>query len=378
MLQLRSVAVLSVCLGLSAGLAASQQKPESDQKGADTAGDVPPAAAIPDLTLEVEKREKIAGIPPGMPTLAPTMPLEGGGMLVRYVHLPTGPPDAAHPFSLDPVMVRVKSAQETNRFDDSYPGLSGVVSDGRIAVSKNQVVLLVHAITNDEKLNAPDTRPHSFLVFYDLDGRLEKIAAVDVGPGVSAMGAFANGEILIAYSTYPGGGSMRRHLSFYDDKGEFQRELYQDNPDIGLKKEHQSFSFPAGRILAVFPYGDNLLVVYKAEKGVLLDELNPAGVVREWDLVLPQGAVSAGLVPSDGPYWLVSYEKAREGTGPAHYVDGIFEFDKATLEVVGNLTSSAPQILMGAVYQHGSEVVELLNDPKDYSAQFAVASIVGK
>jgi len=201
---------------------------------------------------------------------------------------------------------------------------------------------------------------------------------VDVGPGVSAMGAFANGEILIAYSTYPGGGSMRRHLSVYDDKGEFQRELYQDNPDIGLKKEHQSFSFPAGRILAVFPYGDNLLVVYKAEKGVLLDELNPAGVVREWDLVLPQGAVSAGLVPSDGPYWLVSYEKAREGTGPAHYVDGIFEFDKATLEVVGNLTSSAPQILMGAVYQHGSEVVELLNDPKDYSAQFAVASIVGK
>jgi len=377
MLRFRSVAVMSVCLGLLAGAAASQEKSETDKKGVDTAGDASPAAAIPNMTIEVDKREKIVGIPPGMPTLAPTLPLEDGGMLVRYVNLPAGAPDPSHPFSLEPVLVRVKSAQETNRFEDSYPGLSGVTTDGKIAVSKDQVVLLVRAITNDEKLNAPDTPPHSFLAYFELNGRLKKTVPVDVGRGVFAMGAFGNGEILIADDTRAGGNSMRKHLRVYNDKGEFQKELFQDDPNVDLKKADRSSS-ASGEIIELLPYGDNVLAVYRSGDGLLLDDLNPAGLVREWHLVLPQGDAAFQLVPSNGPYWLVSYEEDGQGSGHSHRVDGIFEFNKATSEIVANLTAPTPGILMGAVYQRDGVIVGLLNDPRDFSPQFAEASIGGK
>ena len=377
MLRICSVAVLSACLSLLAGLAASQQKPEATEKIVNTMEDGSPRAAIPNLTIEVEKREKIAGIPPGKPTIAPVLPLADGGMLVRYINMPTGPPDPdSYHFSFDPVLVRVKSAQETNQFDTSYPGLSGAVSLGKIAVSKDQVVLVVQAVTQEEKRNAPETQPHSFLVFYDLNGSVKKIAPVDVGPNISAIGAFANGEILICDSARAGGNSNRKHLSVYNDKGEFQKELFQDNPDTGLKQGDRS-SLPDGQMIAAFPYGDDLLAVYRADKGLLLDELNPSGVAREWDLVLPRETIPFMLIPSDGPFWLVSYEKTGQRVGSSHRVDGIFEFDKATSEVVGNLNSSTPEILMGAVYQRAGEIVGLLNDPKDYSPQFAVARIGG-
>src|ERR1039458_1023835 len=185
MLRFRSMTSLCVFLSLLTGMAASQQKAATDQKAGDTVGGVSPESAVPELTIEVVKRERIAGIPPAMPTLEPTFPLPDGGMLVRIVHLPTTQPDPVHLFKFDPEMYRIKSAQEINRFDDFYPGLSDVISDGKVAVSKNQVVLLVHAITNDEKRNAPDTPPHQFLVFYDFNGRQQKVAAVDVSPQVS-------------------------------------------------------------------------------------------------------------------------------------------------------------------------------------------------
>ncbi|KAA6463060.1 hypothetical protein DYQ86_06925 [Acidobacteria bacterium AB60] len=317
-------------------------------------------------------------MPQAMLMIFPTLPVDGGGMLVRNLTLPPGPPDPSH-FRMDPVMVRVKSAQETNRFDNSYPGLSDVDSQGNVAVSKTHVVLLVRAITQDERRNAPETPPHSFLVFYDLNGSLKKIVPVEVGPSVSALGLFGNGEILIADGTSAGAGSVRKHLRLYNDKGEFQKELYVDDPNIDLTKGER-FSRPAGDLVGIFPSGDNLLAVFKSDRGVRLQELNSSGVVREWNLVLPQDTAPMQLIPSDGPYWLVSYEKTGQDTGQptGHHAEGIIEFDKATSEPVANLTSSSPQILVGAVYEHSGEIVGLVNDPQDNSPQIFSARIGGK
>lgn len=377
--RFRSAVVLYLCLSPLAGWAAAQQAPEMNKKDAVATGNPSSATVIPNLTIEIEKREKISGIPPGTPVIVPTLPLDDGALLVRYIELPTGPPDLSHPprpDAMNPVLVHVKSAQETNRFDDSYPGLSDVISEGRIAASKNQVVLLVRAITKDEKLNAPDTPPHQFLVFYHLNGSLKKIAAVNLGPTVYAMGVFASGEILIANSTSSGGDSMRMHLSIYDDEGEFEKELFQNNPEITFK--NRDMSSHAGEISSIFPYGDNLLTVYRSDKGLRLEELNPSGLLREWNLTLPQATVAFQLIPSDGPYWLVSYMATGQTTASSHRVEGIFEFDKATSEVVGNLTSTSSGILTGAVYQHDGEIVGLLTAPQDYSLQIAEARIGGK
>ena len=191
------------------------------------------------------------------------------------------------------------------------------------------------------------------------------------------MGAFGNGEILIADDTRAGGNSMRKHLRVYNDKGEFQKELFQDDPNVDLKKADRSSS-ASGEIIELLPYGDNVLAVYRSGDGLLLDDLNPAGLVREWHLVLPQGDAAFQLVPSNGPYWLVSYEEDGQGSGHSHRVDGIFEFNKATSEIVANLTAPTPGILMGAVYQRDGVIVGLLNDPRDFSPQFAEASIGGK
>jgi hypothetical protein len=331
------------------------------------------------LAISVEKREKIAGIPAGMPILLPVFPLEDGSFLVRYLKLsavaPGSQPVAPSPQDLNPILVRVKSAQEVLPFDSFYPGLVQVTLNGTVAASKNQVVVLLNAITDDEKLNRPQTEPHPFLAFFDLDGRMKKIRPLNVSAAVSAMGIFGNGEILIATSTTAGGNSLRKHLCLYDADARFEKEFYQDNPYI-LKKGDPSAALDT--VSEVFSYGDNLLAFRRTNSSVTLSELVPSGVAREWTIKLPKEMEPLQLIPSSGPHWLISYTRSGQEDRGSRRVEGVFEFDKETGELTTKFTSTSPAIFTEIVRWQNNEISGLMNDPGDYSYQLAQARVGGQ
>jgi hypothetical protein len=163
---------------------------------------------------------------------------------------------------------------------------------------------------------------------------LKKTVSLSTERQITQLGLFPNGDVLVSGVSFPRNGGGRKSLEIFNGNGEFQKSLFQDNPDYDVKDVKDFLDASPKRIL---PYRKHLLLEYHEGNKVNLKEVNPAGLLYEYTVELPAGYSPMSLISSDGPYWYLLSGKSSGSAGSSIKVDDIFVFDRLTSKMVRHL-----------------------------------------
>ncbi len=256
---------------------------------------------------------------------------------------------------------RIKNKKEYNSFSTDYPGLTRVVDLGLVGGSSSEIVNLFTAISQNEKLNQPDIEPHYFIAVHELTGKLKKVSPLQTHAAISSIGVFENDEILVIAQDMASHGIGKWRWMIFNDDGEHQRDLFQSDPIIDLEKTASENDLMADRI---FSRRGHLVIERRQGNGLIMEEVNQAGLLKESILKLPKEYTAMYAVPSDDANWYVVFSNAESDTSGSYTAEGLFKYSGDDLEIVAKISCPLAQKLGGLIEVTNGEFLINSNDDK--------------
>ena len=307
----------------------------------------------------------------GSSHLGITIPFHcGSDGTIQFVGLSFSPPQLDFTAAL--YFLKVSDSISYVRFDAAAPDLRQVTPTQQFAASGSRVVWLVNAITSDEEINDKRTKPHPFLLFFDLKGTVLRATPLSLPFTVGSIGLFDSGEVLLIGST---AFDSHQHWMLMDEDGDFQRDLltgWDDDAKQGTGIETiKSRSKSMSGLPQLVPYHGNFLLAETNSSHPIV-EINTSGIVKETELNLPKGEDIGEFIPTDGRTWklVLGHTNEKEENGlPSGYLklDKIGEFDPTTGELLKYIDAGKDHYPSSLACEVGGEYLAIRTDPKDGS-----------
>jgi hypothetical protein len=317
------------------------------------------------LTLNLSDPEYLDAIPLSPARIGFPIALNDGSFIVVSINQNDQNLTKSHLLDIDNASIdtvwRIKNNKEFNSFSTEYPGLTRVVDLGLVGGSSNEIVNVFMAITQNEKLNQPNVEPHYFIAVHELTGKLKKFSALQTHAAISSIGVFENNDILVIAEDMSSHGIGKWRWMIFNDDGEYQRDLFQNDPTIDLEKTTTVNDLMVDR---VFSRHGHLVIERHRGNGLIMDEVSQAGLLKESILKLPKPYTAMFAVPSDDANWYVVYSNAESDVTGRYSAEGLFKYSGDDLEIITKITCPNTQKLSGLIKITNGEFLINSNDQK--------------